>query len=133
MTMGCYGIGVSRVAAAAIEQNNDENGMIWPRAIAPFEVVIINANLKDEAINGASEKLYKEFLEANQDVIIDDRNERIGFKFKDAELIGFPVQIVVGKGVVEGKVEVKTRKTKETFEVEIDKVLEFVKELLIKL
>lgn len=133
MTMGCYGIGVSRTAAAAIEQNNDENGMIWPRAIAPFEVVIINANLKDEAINGASEKLYKEFLEANQDVIIDDRNERIGFKFKDAELIGFPVQIVVGKGVVEGKVEVKTRKTKETFEVEIDKVLDFVKELLIKL
>jgi len=130
MTMGCYGIGVSRTAAAAIEQNNDENGMIWPRAIAPFEVVIINANLKDEAINGASENLYKEFLEAGQDVIIDDRNERIGFKFKDAELIGFPVQIVVGKGVVEGKVEVKTRKTKETFEVEIDKVLDLVKELL---
>lgn len=133
MTMGCYGIGVSRTAAAAIEQNHDENGMIWPRAIAPFEVVIINANGKDEVINETSEKLYKEFLAANQDVIIDDRNERIGFKFKDAELIGFPVQIVVGKGAVEGKVEVKTRKTKETFEVETDKVLEFVKELLPKL
>ncbi len=130
MTMGCYGIGVSRVAAAAIEQNNDENGMIWPRAIAPFEIVIINANIKDETINSTSEKLYSELLEKGQDVIIDDRNERIGFKFKDAELIGFPVQIVVGKGAVEGKVEVKTRKTKETFEVEIDKVTEFVKELL---
>lgn len=133
MTMGCYGIGVSRVAAAAIEQNNDENGMIWPRAIAPFEIVIINANIKDETINSTSEKLYKELLEKGQDVVIDDRNERIGFKFKDAELIGFPVQIVVGKGAVEGKVEVKTRKTKETFEVEIDKVTDFVKDLLVKL
>ena len=96
----------------------------------PFEIVIINANIKDETINSTSEKLYSELLEKGQDVIIDDRNERIGFKFKDAELIGFPVQIVVGKGAVEGKVEVKTRKTKETFEVEIDKVTEFVKELL---
>ena len=133
MTMGCYGIGVSRVSAAAIEQNNDENGMIWPRAIAPFEIVVIPANIKDEKQNKIAENLYKAFLNDGYDTIIDDRNERIGFKFKDADLIGYPIKVVVGKGIEEGKVEVKVRKTNESFEVEIDKVQEFTKELLGKL
>ncbi len=133
VTMGCYGVGVSRTAAAAVEQNFDEWGIIWPKAIAPFEVDVIPANTKNEEQVEAAEKIYKGLLDARVDACIDDRNERAGFKFKDADLIGFPVKVVVGKGVAEGKVEVKVRRTNEAFEVEIEKAVEFVTDLLSKI
>ena len=133
MTMGCYGIGVSRTAAAAVEQNYDEFGIIWPRAIAPFEVDVIPANIKDEAQMEAAEKIYADLMGKSVDVCIDDRNERAGFKFKDADLIGFPLKVIVGKGIAEGKVEVKIRRSGEAFEVEVEKAVEFVLELLGKI
>jgi prolyl-tRNA synthetase len=111
MTMGCYGIGVSRIVAAAIEQNNDEQGIIWPDAIAPFQVVVIPLNFqKSEAVREASEMLYQELSLQGIDVLLDDRNERPGVKFADMELIGIPHQIVIGdRGLKEGQVEYKNR------------------------
>ena len=100
--MGCYGIGVSRVMMAVIEQNNDENGIIWPSAIAPFVVDVIAANMKDEAQTNLAEEVYKNLLDSGIETIYDDRNERAGFKFKDADLIGFPFKVVCGKKSSEG-------------------------------
>ena len=132
MTMGCYGIGVSRTMAAAIEQNNDENGIIWPVAIAPYIVDVIPANMKDADQVALAEKIYNELCDAKIDTVIDDRNERPGFKFKDADLIGFPFKIVSGKLASEGKVEIKVRRTGESMEVEASKVLETIKDLMTK-
>ena len=91
MVMGCYGIGVSRTLAAAIEQYHDENGIIWPRAIAPFEVVIVPINAKDEALMSTSTSIYDTLLNNKVDVLLDDRKDRAGVKFKDADLIGYPI------------------------------------------
>lgn len=132
--MGCYGIGISRTMAAAIEQNHDEYGIIWPAAIAPFEVAVIPIQGADEAVVGAAEKIYSELSALGIDVFIDDRNERAGVKFNDADLIGFPVQIICGSRLVgEGKVEIKVRKTGEKTEIEISKAVALVKEMLVKL
>ena len=132
MEMGCYGIGISRTMAAAIEQNNDENGIIWPTAIAPFIVDVIATNMKDEAQVKLSEELL-EALESNGiETIYDDRNERAGFKFKDADLIGFPFKVVSGKKAGEGIVELKIRRTGETLEVSKDEVVAKVRELMKK-
>ena len=121
--MGSYGIGVSRTLAAAIEQFHDENGIIWPRAIAPFEVVVVPINAKDEALMEASTKIYEELKAAGVDVLLDDRKERAGVKFKDADLIGYPLRITVSKNTLEsGAVELKTRKTGEAVEVAITDV-----------
>lgn len=118
--MGCYGIGVSRTLAAAIEQFHDENGIIWPRAIAPFEVVVVPINAKDEALMEVSTKIYDELKAAGVDVLLDDRKERAGVKFKDADLIGYPLRITVSKNTLEsGAVELKTRKTGEAVEIAI--------------
>lgn len=132
MEMGCYGIGVSRTMAAAIEQNNDENGIIWPSAIAPYVVEVIPANMKAEDQVELAENLYKAFQEANIDVVIDDRDERIGFKFKDGDLIGYPFKVVCGKKTGEGIVEVKIRRTNETLEVKKENVIETIRELMKK-
>ena len=132
MEMGCYGIGISRTMAAAIEQNNDENGIVWPTAIAPFIVDVIATNMKDEAQVKLAEELL-EALESNGiETIYDDRNERAGFKFKDADLIGFPFKVVCGKKSSEGIVELKIRRTGETLEVAKENVVETVKELMKK-
>ena len=132
MEMGCYGIGISRTMAAAIEQNNDENGIIWPTAIAPFIVDVIATNMKDEAQVKLAEELL-EALESNGiETIYDDRNERAGFKFKDADLIGFPFKVVCGKKSSEGIVELKIRRTGETLEVAKENVVETAKELMKK-
>lgn len=132
MEMGCYGIGISRTMAAAIEQNNDENGIVWPTAIAPFIVDVIATNMKDEAQVKLAEELL-EVLESNGiETIYDDRNERAGFKFKDADLIGFPFKVVCGKKSSEGIVELKIRRTGETLEVAKENVVETVKELMKK-
>ena len=132
MEMGCYGIGVSRTMAAAIEQNNDENGIIWPSAIAPFVVDVIAANMKDEAQTALAEEVYGNLLDAGIETIYDDRNERAGFKFKDADLIGFPFKVVCGKKSAEGIVELKIRRTGETIETAKADVVEAIKELMKK-
>ena len=112
--MGCYGIGVSRLAQAAIEQNNDESGIIWPLAIAPYEVIITIANMQDSGQKELGENLYKQLKEEKVDALIDDRNERAGIKFKDADLIGIPWRITVGRDAESDQVELFERSTKNT-------------------
>lgn len=125
--MGSYGIGPARIAAAAVEQNNDKDGIIWPSAIAPFHVEIIPLGAEDEVIKTA-DTIYRELVDANIEVIMDDRDERAGVKFKDADLLGIPWQVVIGKkGLKEGVVEVKSRKTKKTERLAPSKILEFLK------
>ena len=114
MQMGCYGVGVSRTMAAAVEQYNDENGIIWPAAIAPYHVLVVPVNNKDQESLHKAEEIYTQLQKAGVEVIIDDRNERPGVKFKDADLIGYPLRIVVGpKTISTGSLEVKIRKTGE--------------------
>lgn len=113
-TMGCYGIGVNRTLAAVIEQHHDEKGLCLPASVAPFGVMLLSMNVKDESILKYSEDLYRDLLKAGVDVLWDDRDERPGFKFKDAELLGMPIQLVVGaKSMAAGEVEWATRKTGE--------------------
>lgn len=115
MVMGCYGVGVSRTMAAAIEQHHDADGIIWPAAIAPYHAVIVPVNIKDEAQMALCSCLYEELTGAGVETVLDDRDERSGVKFKDADLIGYPVRITVGpRSLKENAVEVKIRRTKET-------------------
>ena len=107
--MGCYGIGVNRCMAAAIEQNSDENGIVWPMAIAPFHIAVIPANMKDESVVNLAEEIYETLKKAGIEAIIDDRDERAGVKFKDCDLVGIPLRITVGKKAAEGVVEFKMR------------------------
>jgi prolyl-tRNA synthetase len=110
--MGCYGIGVTRVVAAAIEQNHDARGIIWPDAIAPFQVVVVPLNAgKSQRVKETSERLYEELLSAGVDVLLDDRDERPGVKFADSELVGIPHRVVVGeRGLEAGKLEYRHRR-----------------------
>ena len=115
MIMGCYGIGVGRTAAASVEQNHDEKGIVWPRNLAPFEVIIIPVNFKNDDLKNTCESIYTQLKEMGVEVILDDRQDRLGGKLKDADLIGIPLQIIVGpKNLEEGKVEIKIRKTQES-------------------
>ena len=110
--MGSYGIGPARIAAAAIEQGNDENGIIWPLAIAPYQILIVPVNVKDAKSMDVAEELYTALEEKGFEVLMDDRDERAGVKFKDADLIGIPYRIIIGeKNLKEGLVEIKERKT----------------------
>ncbi len=119
--MGCYGIGVSRVVAAAIEQNHDDNGIIFPLPLAPFQVIVLNLGVKNEAISSAAEKLYKQLQESGIEVLLDDRDERPGSKFKDADLIGIPYRATVGKVYEkDGMVELRLRATGETTMIPFD-------------
>jgi len=114
LIMGCYGIGIGRTVAASIEQNHDENGVIWPMPIAPFQVLVVILNPNDDALRLAAEKLYAELLELGVEVLLDDRDERPGAKFKDADLIGIPLRVTVGaRGLKEGQVELKSRASDE--------------------
>lgn len=130
MIMGCYGIGVTRTVAAIIEQNHDEKGIVWPRSVAPFDIHLIAVNMKKEEQKLASEELYMKLQGAGFDVLFDDRAERPGVKFTDADLIGLPVRITVGKTISEGIVEVKIRKTNEVFEVQTEQILTTIEDLL---
>ena len=131
MIMGCYGIGVSRTLAAAIEQYHDENGIIWPRSIAPFEAVIVPINAKDEALMSTSQTIYTALQNAGVDVLLDDRKDRAGVKFKDADLIGYPLRIIVSKNTLENnEVEIQIRKSGEAITCAIDSVATKVTELL---
>ena len=131
MIMGCYGIGVSRTLAAAIEQYHDENGIIWPRSIAPFEAVIVPINAKDEALMSTSQTIYTALQAVGVDVLLDDRKDRAGVKFKDADLIGYPLRITVSKNTLENnEVEIQIRKSGEALPCAIDSVATKVIELL---
>ncbi|MFQ5673657.1 MAG: proline--tRNA ligase [Nitrospinales bacterium] len=131
MQMGCYGIGVGRTAAAAIEQNHDARGIIWPRAIAPFQAIIIPVNFAVPAIREAAETLHKALWEQGIDTLLDDRPDRVGVKFKDADLIGIPLQIIIGaKNLEQGKIEIKLRKTNESHLYDFSSVLEKIPGLL---
>ncbi|UDI78422.1 proline--tRNA ligase [Staphylococcus taiwanensis] len=119
LIMGCYGIGVSRTLSAIVEQNNDENGIIWPKTVTPFDLHLITINPKKEEQLELGNQLYAQ-LQKQYDVLYDDRKERAGVKFNDADLIGLPIRIVIGKNAAEGIVEVKVRRTGESEEVHID-------------
>lgn len=120
MIMGCYGIGVSRVLSAIVEQCSDENGIIWPMSVAPFHVHLIPVSAKDEAQVKVAEDLYNRLRENGVEVLLDDRDERPGVKFKDSDLIGIPVRVTVGKGAVEGRVEYKERKHNEQHDITVE-------------
>lgn len=124
--MGCYGIGVSRLIAAAIEQNHDEGGIVWPMAIAPFQVIICAIGKEDE-VHKHAETLYDELRQAGAEVLLDDRNERPGVKFKDADLLGIPLRVTVGsRGLAKGVVEFKQRSHPEGVEVALEQCVDLV-------
>ncbi|MBW4543354.1 MAG: proline--tRNA ligase [Symplocastrum torsivum CPER-KK1] len=126
--MGCYGVGVSRVAQAAVEQSYDKDGIIWPVAIAPYHAIISVPNVGDADQMAAAQKLYTQLNEAGIETLFDDRNERAGVKFKDADLIGIPYRIVTGRSLKEGKVEVVERATKKSQDIAIDEVMPTLKQ-----
>ena len=128
--MGCYGIGISRTAAAAVERHHDEWGIKWPVAIAPYHVDIVPVNIQDELQMKVANELYEKLLNAKVEAVLDDRDERAGVKFKDADLIGFPFRITVGKTINEGLVEFKVRETGETVKLTPDDAFEKIKEML---
>ncbi|MCK4258692.1 MAG: proline--tRNA ligase [Halanaerobiales bacterium] len=126
MIMGCYGIGVTRIIGAAIEQNNDENGIIWPMPIAPFHVEVVPIG-KDDEVKNVGDQIYQELIQKGIDVLLDDRKERPGVKFKDADLIGIPIRVTIGgRGLKENIVEVKFRATGEETKVSIDAIVDFL-------
>jgi len=129
--MGCYGIGVSRVVAAAIEQNHDDKGIIFPVPLAPFQVIVLNLGPKDEAYCTAAEALYNGLRAQGVDVLLDDRDERPGSKFNDADLLGIPYRLTVGKTFEkEGKVEMRSRKTGETQVLALDEAVDVLAGLI---
>lgn len=128
--MGCYGIGISRTVAAVIEQHHDENGIIWPSSIAPFTIHLIAVNMKNMDQVRVAEELYETLTQAGYEVLFDDREERAGVKFKDADLIGIPLRITVGAKAVEGLVEYKFRRSGESGELAVQELLEILPELL---
>lgn len=123
VVMGCYGIGIARILAAVVEQNHDENGMVLPKEIAPYEVAIVIANTKDEEQVRLGNELYDKLTSKGVEVLLDDRNERAGVKFKDMDLIGIPVRIVIGKKAKEGIVEYKERALGEVIELNVEEVI----------
>jgi prolyl-tRNA synthetase len=127
MQMGCYGIGVTRIVAAAIEQNHDKDGIIWPLPLAPYEVAVLALQVEDPAVAEACERIYDELTRAGIDVLYDDRDERPGVKFKDADLIGVPYRIAVGKkGLAEGVAELKLRRAPEVRKIKLAEVAALV-------
>lgn len=130
MVMGCYGIGITRTMAAAIEQNHDEHGIIWPLAIAPYHVVVIPVSEKDQQQREAAEKIYSQLTQLGIETVIDDRVERAGVKFKDADLIGYPYRLTVGKTLAEGKVELKERRTGNTRVLDVEEAAQVIANLV---
>jgi prolyl-tRNA synthetase len=124
--MGCYGIGVSRIAAAAVEQNHDDKGIVWPAALSPYEVVVIPMKMNDESLVQAAEKLYVELGRAGVEVLLDDRSGRPGPKLKDSELLGFPYKVLCGRALAEGKVEIERRSDGEKALVPLEEAAAWV-------
>jgi prolyl-tRNA synthetase len=129
IVMGSYGIGVERIITAAVEQRHDEDGIIWPRSLTPFHVVVTITNMKQDELRAAGEKLYEELQRAGLEVLLDDRDERAGVKFKDADLIGIPFRITLGKKISEGLVELFDRAAKKSEDVKIGEVVRRVQQL----
>ena len=132
MIMGCYGIGVTRIVAAAIEQNHDERGIIWPAPIAPFQLAMVPINMhKSQRLREAVMQLYQQLRDAGVDVLLDDRELRPGVMFADMDLIGIPHRLVLGeKGLDAGRVEYKSRGAEATEDVPLDSVAAFIRERL---
>jgi prolyl-tRNA synthetase len=128
LVMGCYGVGVSRLAQAVVEQSHDKDGIIWPVAIAPYHVIIVVPNITDEKAMNAAESLYNELNALGIETLLDDRDERAGVKFKDADLLGIPYRIVTGRSLKQGKVEVVQRATKEAQDIALDEVVKTIKQ-----
>lgn len=129
--MGCYGIGVGRTVAAVIEKNYDEDGVVWPLSIAPYHVIVVPVSMKDASQAEAAQKLYKDLQAAGIEVVLDDRDERPGVKFKDADLIGFPIRVTIGpKALEQGQMEIIIRTSKEKTNVPVDKVLPTIMSIL---
>ncbi|EGQ3628871.1 proline--tRNA ligase [Staphylococcus pseudintermedius] len=128
LTMGCYGIGVSRTLSAIIEQHHDDNGIIWPKSVTPFDVHLISVNPKKDEQRACADRLYDQLL-GTYDVLYDDRNERAGVKFNDADLIGIPVRVVIGKNASEGIVEVKRRDTGDSEDVHVNDLVTHLEKL----
>jgi prolyl-tRNA synthetase len=128
--MGTYGIGVGRTMASAVEQHHDADGIVWPLALAPFEIAVVSLNPSDEAARQAADELYESLLSAGEDVFYDDRDERPGVKFKDADLVGFPIRVNVGgRALKEGKVEVVRRLDKSVRAVPLGEAAQAVRAL----
>jgi prolyl-tRNA synthetase len=129
--MGCYGIGISRLVAAAIEQNHDDNGIIWPFSIAPFQVLLLPINYKEQKLRDAAEELYHDLKKQHVDVLLDDRDERPGVKFKDADLIGIPLRVTIGaKGLDKGIVELRRRRDGKTDEIALTDAVKQIKGII---
>lgn len=128
LVMGCYGVGVSRLAQSAVEQSHDKDGIIWPVAIAPYHAIVVIPNVADENQVQAAEKLYHDLNQAGIETLLDDRNERAGVKFKDADLVGIPYRIVTGKSLQSGKVEVVQRATRTAEEIPLEEVVSTLKQ-----
>ncbi|HAE92664.1 MAG TPA: proline--tRNA ligase, partial [Tissierella sp.] len=126
--MGCYGIGISRSVAAVVEQYHDEDGIIWPLVVAPYHIIITVVNIKNEEQIDLGESLYKELNSMGLEVVLDDRNERAGVKFKDRDLIGIPIRITVGKKAGESIVEYSIRGKDEKLEIGVDELTSLIKE-----
>ena len=129
IVMGSYGIGVERIMAAAVEQHHDGDGIIWPKSLAPFDVVVTITNMKQDDVRGAGEKIYDDLQSAGLEVLLDDRDERAGVKFKDADLIGIPYRLTIGKKIAEGLVELYDRRAKQSEDVKISDVMERMQKL----
>jgi len=129
--MGCYGIGVTRTVAAVIEQSHDANGIIWPLSVAPYEIEVLPVNVNDEVLRKAGEDVYARLLRRGFEVLLDDRDQRPGFKFKDADLVGLPLRVVIGeKAMADGKVEIHVRRTGESTRVLLDQTPEQIQALI---
>jgi prolyl-tRNA synthetase len=126
--MGSYGIGVERIIAAAVEQQHDDDGIVWPTSLSPFDVVVTITNMKQDNLREAGEKLYEELQRAGFEVLLDDRDERAGVKFKDADLIGIPYRITIGKKTADGMVELFNRRAKKSEDVKIGDVVAALKQ-----
>ena len=128
--MGSYGIGISRIPAAIIEASNDDKGIIWPKEVSPFDIILINLTSNNENTTSFCEELYAKLKTNNYDVLLDDRSERPGIKFSDADLIGIPIQIIVGKNFVDKKeIGVKTRKDLKESTVSSENIIEFLNQM----
>jgi prolyl-tRNA synthetase len=129
--MGCYGIGINRIVASTIEAGNDENGIIFPISIAPFEVIVTSVNQDDKEVVKQAEKIYQQLLDKGIDVLLDDRDIRGGVKFKDADLIGIPIRVTVGqKSIAEGNIEIKLRRESQSQKVPIKEAVNKTIELV---
>ena len=133
IVMGCYGIGIERIMVGAIEEHADENGIVWPMSVAPFHVTILPLDTRVKEAWDAAEKIYEKCWETGVEALIDDRDQSPGFKFKDADLLGIPIQIILGKRAIDsGNAEVKIRRTGERTNVPLDELMENPKEALSK-